>query len=198
MIDNPKTSVPCRDRQRQLAVYVGGRLRRAREAAGLSQLDAARLIGYANSTKLSKIETGRHTSQIPMWTLKRAAQAYGASLDYLLGVNGVNSDKAKAERIESLMGELHKIDASAIAELMNHSSAASWELSVAIKSLTMELHEARARNPQMADLNRLDAAVDSVSAAFTRHKGREPSQVRLSMQAFSNLELIGSSARAFQ
>lgn len=80
------SSTPDRQEQQGLACAVGARLKEAREMVGLSQLDAAKQIGYANSTKLSKIETGKHSSQIPMWMLKRSAQVYDVSLDYLLGV----------------------------------------------------------------------------------------------------------------
>ena len=80
------TGTPNRQEQAELARQVGAKLKEAREMVGLSQLNAAKQIGYANSTKLSKIETGRHSSQIPMWVLKRASQIYDVSLDYLLGV----------------------------------------------------------------------------------------------------------------
>lgn len=68
----------------QITATIGERLRAAREAAGLPQLEAARLLGYANSSKLSKIEWGR-SSEIPMWVLKRAGWLYDVSTDYLLG-----------------------------------------------------------------------------------------------------------------
>lgn len=80
------SGVPNRQEQSMLARNVGARLKEAREMVGLSQLNAAKHIGYGNSTKLSKIETGKHSSQIPIWVLKRAAQVYDVSLDYLLGV----------------------------------------------------------------------------------------------------------------
>lgn len=80
------TGTPNRQEQAELARHVGAKLKEAREMVGLSQLNAARQIGYANSTKLSKIETGKHSSQIPMWMLKRASQVYDVSLDYLLGI----------------------------------------------------------------------------------------------------------------
>ena len=81
------SGTPNRQEQQELARAVGERLREAREMVGMSQLNAARQIGYANSTKLSKIESGRHSSQIPIWMLKRAAQIYDVSLDYLLGIS---------------------------------------------------------------------------------------------------------------
>ena len=42
----------------QITATIGERLRAAREAAGLPQLEAARRHGYANSSKLSKIDAG--------------------------------------------------------------------------------------------------------------------------------------------
>lgn len=80
------SGIPNRQEQAELARHVGAKLKEAREMVGLSQLNAAKQIGYSNSTKLSKIETGRHSSQVPMWVLKRAAQVYDVSLDYLLGI----------------------------------------------------------------------------------------------------------------
>ncbi|MGL4349401.1 MAG: helix-turn-helix domain-containing protein [Plesiomonas shigelloides] len=79
--------MPSRQEQAELAKLIGARLREAREMAGMSQLSAAKYIGYANSTKLSKIEGGKHSSQIPVWVLKRAALVYDVSIDYLLGVS---------------------------------------------------------------------------------------------------------------
>ena len=78
--------VPTRTEQAELAHAVGIRLKEAREMACLSQQQAARMLGYSNSTKLSKIESGRHSSQIPLWVLKRAAELYDVSLDYLTGI----------------------------------------------------------------------------------------------------------------
>lgn len=77
--------VPSRQEQVLLAGQVGERLREAREMQGYSQLKAARLLGYANSTKLAKIEGGRDSSQVPVWVIKRAGALYDVSVDYLLG-----------------------------------------------------------------------------------------------------------------
>lgn len=77
---------PTRTEQSELAQAAGARLREAREMACLSQQQAARMLGYSNSTKLSKIESGKHSSQIPLWVLKRSAELYDVSLDYLTGV----------------------------------------------------------------------------------------------------------------
>ncbi|MCO7216862.1 helix-turn-helix transcriptional regulator [Halomonas sp. OfavH-34-E] len=77
--------VPSRQEQVLLASQVGERLREAREMQGYSQVKAAQMLGYANSTKLAKIEGGRDSSQIPLWVVKRAGVLYDVSIDYLLG-----------------------------------------------------------------------------------------------------------------
>lgn len=78
-------STPNWSEQGEIAALVGTRLKEARERAALSQQDAARMLGYSNSTKLSKIESGLHSSQIPLWVLKRCAEMYCVSLDWLVG-----------------------------------------------------------------------------------------------------------------
>lgn len=77
--------LPTRQEQAVLAKAVGARLREAREFAGMSQVYAAKQLGYSNSSKLAKIEGGKDSSQIPIWVIKRSARLYDVSIDYLLG-----------------------------------------------------------------------------------------------------------------
>lgn len=81
---------PGRHEQVLLAQAVGKRLREAREIAGYSQLYAAHRLGYCNSSKLARIESGydmgRAAAHIPLWVLRKAADEYGVSLDYLFGL----------------------------------------------------------------------------------------------------------------
>lgn len=79
------SGIPNRQDQAVLARSVGKRLREAREMVGLSQLNAAKQLGYANSSKLAKIEGGKDSSQIPLWVIKRASCLYDVAVDYLLG-----------------------------------------------------------------------------------------------------------------
>lgn len=69
----------------ELSQTSGIRLREAREMAGLSRLQAVKMLGYSGA-KLSKIENGKHLGQIPLWLLKRSAELYDVSLDYLVGI----------------------------------------------------------------------------------------------------------------
>jgi transcriptional regulator with XRE-family HTH domain len=66
---------------------IGKRMTDARKMCGLSQLEAARRIGYANSSKLAKVEKTTDISNVPIWLLVRAAKVYDVSLDFLTGIS---------------------------------------------------------------------------------------------------------------
>ena len=74
-----------RHRDMDLLRTIGERLRAARELSCFSQSDAAKLLGYQNSSKLSKIEKLMNSKNIPLAVLKKAADVYQVSLDYLFG-----------------------------------------------------------------------------------------------------------------
>jgi transcriptional regulator with XRE-family HTH domain len=64
---------------------LGERMKTARELCGLSQLKAAKLLGYTNSSKLAKIEGS--IDSVPLRLIPKAAEIYGVSVDYLFGVS---------------------------------------------------------------------------------------------------------------
>lgn len=88
---------------------VGERMRQARELANLSQIQAARLLGYSNPSKLSKIEGASDTNSVPLWVIARAAALYEVSVDFLFGLSSdwEGSARATQERRVSawLLGE---------------------------------------------------------------------------------------------
>ncbi len=73
--------------QISLVRTIGERLREARELCNLSQSVAAQRLGYANPSKLSKVEGATDTQSVPLWLIARAAQLYEVSADYLLGLS---------------------------------------------------------------------------------------------------------------
>lgn len=93
--------IPSKDEQIALVQAIGLRLREARLAAGLNQLAAAKRLGYANSSKLAKIEYGRHSTLIPIWVFQRAADIYGVSVDYLM----CTSDRIQGDGMPSTVME---------------------------------------------------------------------------------------------
>lgn len=97
--ERQEVNMPSRQEQIALARTAGERLRESREMAGINQLKAASLLGYANSSKLSKIEGGGdNSSQIPLWVIKRCACLYDVSVDYLLGI----TDAPEGENVSHL------------------------------------------------------------------------------------------------
>lgn len=61
------------------------RLFHARTLNRLNQVDAAELLGYKNSSALSKIESGE--ARVPKDFIIKAAVTYGVSCDYLMGLS---------------------------------------------------------------------------------------------------------------
>lgn len=62
--------------------YLGRQLATAREALGLSQAEAAKLIGISQGT-YSGYETGTRRIKLPM--LQQIAKAYDVTVDWLIG-----------------------------------------------------------------------------------------------------------------
>lgn len=77
------------------------RLVLARKLNHLDQRDAAKILGYSNSSQLSKIEAGQ--ASVSREFIVRAAVAYGVSADYLLGLsNEPERDPRTAEQVAVL------------------------------------------------------------------------------------------------
>lgn len=72
--------------QKEIARKIGRRFADARMLNNLTQKDAAVKLGYANSSKLAKIENGTYENTIPHWTIIRASNIYDVSIDYLYGM----------------------------------------------------------------------------------------------------------------
>lgn len=73
--------------QAKIVRVVGQRMREARELNNMSQVMAARRLGYSNPSKLSKIESASDTNSVPLWVIARAAKLYEVSIDFLMGAS---------------------------------------------------------------------------------------------------------------
>jgi len=72
--------------QAMLVKAIGERMRQARELCNLSQSAAAKRLGYANPSKLSKVEAATDTNSVPLWLITAAARVYEVSVDFLFGI----------------------------------------------------------------------------------------------------------------
>lgn len=112
--------------QKSLIKSIGQRLREAREINNLSQTEAARRLGYANSSKLAKVERASDTNSIPHWLIAKAANLYDVSIDYLYGTtDDFELDARKcierdtAQWVFDAMEEMHLRSMDALKKLNN-------------------------------------------------------------------------------
>ena len=70
----------------------GVRVRAARVAAGLTQLELARAMGYSTRSTISRIDSG--DNQVPMDRLDALAAALRTTPAYLLGQDGAAAEPA--------------------------------------------------------------------------------------------------------
>lgn len=82
-----KTTGTRRHQNAQLVRTIGDRMRQARELCNMSQTEAAKLLGYQNSSKLSKIEKATNSKSIPLSVIMKASKIYEVSVDFLFGTS---------------------------------------------------------------------------------------------------------------
>ena len=73
--------------QAELIKTIGERLKQARELNNMSQTEAAKLFGYRNSSKLSKMERATNSKSVPLTVIAKAAKVYQVSIDFLFGLS---------------------------------------------------------------------------------------------------------------
>lgn len=187
------------------------RLVHARELNKLNQLMAAERLGYKNSTALSKIEGG--TAKVPKNFLVKAAQCYGVSMDYLMGLSSEpERDPKTAEQhaiLNSVRAEiLRQAELTTCALLANAADMTPMEEHVTtllkrVKTVFDKFDLVCVRNPQFMDdviagSSLFNAVNDAQNAAVAaeRFMGRRSELVTLRMR--SALESAGLQGSLFE
>lgn len=171
--------------QRALVKTIGGRMREARELSGLSQQEAAKELGYANSSKLAKIEGATDTDSVPLLTILRAAKLYQVSIDFLFGVSDDwERDPRLAREREIgtwLRDAMQKTTAAQIAHLMRlqsmieSSETATIEVLTSMEEASKAMNRFRDMNPCYEDLiggARLEASITRANELAQRAKAQ--------------------------
>lgn len=171
--------MPLQLEQILLAQAVGTRMRAAREAAGMSLLAAAQQLGYGKSSKLAKIESGKDSTQLPLWLITRCARLYEVSADYLIG----NSETMEVDSLrhialrETMMHMRERrenlLERNVTVQRQTLTRAASAEqIAAEMTAAAMEVRAAMARiaelNPDWQDIRggpRLVGAIGRISDA---------------------------------
>jgi len=151
-----------RIRQTEIVRTFGERMIRARELCGYSQQKAAELLGYANSSKLAKIEAASDTNSVPLWLIPKAAEVYLVSIDFLFGTSDFwQRDPAAAQECQvSQWLEAHwKQEQEAQDQAFKKLHAKQAELSATIertqrrsKENLQQVERVRELNPEFDDL----------------------------------------------
>lgn len=136
---------------------VRDRMVQARVMNGMTAVDAAARLGYANSTQLSQIESGKRKVPDDWQFLLRMSRVYSVSVDYLLGVSPhPERDPVAAESFAMLRG---------FEDLVR---------SQALSMTTAFIRFGKEKEATRADLQAIAAASRAVSEAFTKFREMNP------------------------
>jgi len=81
-----QTATRPKHQQAELIRTIGGQMRAARNLCNLSLTQAAKRLGYANPSKLSKVERASDTNSVPLLLILKASKCYEVSIDFLFGI----------------------------------------------------------------------------------------------------------------
>lgn len=198
-----RTDTPSKQYQAKLSCFIGERMRESRNMAGLSQVDAAKRIGYMNSTKLAKVEKGQST-RIPLWLIHKVATTYDVSIDYLFGITEtMERDDVKHAALRELhafmFAEFDRRHAENIAELTSliNKVASIQELLVLA---TMQSQQALddldyiVNLPEWQDIKGGNRLVNSVNRIHTTlaNAARDYKDVRKNIRKRGGVEVQGN------
>ena len=124
---SPETPV-LRHAQAELVKTIGQRLKASRELCNLSLSEAARRLGYANPSKLCKVENATDTNSVPIRLIRDAARIYEVSTEYLFGLSDDFEAGVPRGMTPFLLAEWDRIrnrDLRALITLQRHFEAAT-------------------------------------------------------------------------
>jgi len=166
-------------------------MREARELCNLSLSVAAKRFGYANPSKLSKVEGATDTNSVPLWLIVRASQIYEVSIDYLFGVSDdwetgarmsqernvsqwvFDAWESARQRDMEVLKKLHnKVDAmsSSIADMLEAAENADAAMRRFVE-VNPEFEDMRAGARLLSSIERVSDSAKNSKAKMTRFRG---------------------------
>lgn len=203
-------------RKKEALQLVADRLRKARELNGLSLQEAASRLGFAAAASVSKLETARHITEIPLWFLMEASRVYEVSGDYLLGLTDelglqprVQFDREVSTWLNAALERNRARDLQALTVLHQEIVCAlttQRELTIAIQEIEQALEIFTTLNPRfksdMKGSARLAYAVDTgmslsarMAAQLSKFKGMmHASRNQTGVQSALQMDLLTGDA----
>ncbi|MDX8127994.1 hypothetical protein QLH52_11930 [Methylomonas sp. OY6] len=161
------------EEKQKIVKTFGQRMTIAREMCGLSGLEAAELLGYANSSKLSKIEHASDPETIPVFLIYKASIVYQVSTDFLYGLSDFwdrNPVTAQEQQIKRALEEVTADENNAIRNLFDQLSVVEQAAEVAFNrfgEIKKIVNRFREINPEFDELKlgaKLLRVVDEASS----------------------------------
>lgn len=169
------------------------RLISARIMNGLSAVEAASRLGYANSTQLSLIESGERKMPNDWQFVLKVSEVYSVSMDYLIGISPNPERDAIASEHFAIMRSFEELQRKQAATMttafVRHAMVGGTatrdliDLCAGIESLHTAVTTMRARCPEFDDLRggatvlasvmRLEAAIVPIREVLRRRKENE-------------------------
>jgi transcriptional regulator with XRE-family HTH domain len=135
----------------------GARMIEARELCNLSQSVAAKRLGYANQSKLAKVENASDTNSVPFWLIPEASKVYEVSTDFLLGLSDDwegHTTRGLTTWVADEMNRLRRQDLDALSRIERRVAVATDHLeglATGAEAVASALEEWRDRNPGFDD-----------------------------------------------
>ncbi|OAI25083.1 MULTISPECIES: hypothetical protein [Methylomonas] len=175
-----------------MSLNFGARMLQARELCGLEQIEAAPLFGFANSSRLSKIEspTCESLAYIQPKVLVPAVLNYGVSADFLFGFSNYPQRDVKQSRENQVADLLTDLIANEIADIrrlvdtVNQIAKQTQRFAEKTQEIQQALDRFRQLNPDFDDMSggaKLDRLVCQLRQD-AKHNANELAELRQSLQ----------------
>ncbi|WP_342315737.1 helix-turn-helix transcriptional regulator [Lysobacter sp. FW306-1B-D06B] len=135
---------------------IGARMRHARELCNLSQSAAAKRLGYANPSKLSKVEAAADTNSVPLWLIRRAAEEYEVSVDFLFGFSDdweTGARMTQEREVSAWLKEQWKVARERDLSVLRMLNDRLFEMRSGVAAIHAGIREANMALEKFADLN---------------------------------------------
>lgn len=171
----------------------GDRLREARELCGMSQRVAAERLGYANGSRLARIERAVD-AVVPILLIRRAAILYEVSSDWLLGLSDDWSSTASGRDLSAYLlrswERQRSLDMAAVARLHDEIVAVKRGVESCV-SMAVDVESALERFAMANGAAYFDFPCGAPLAAAIDRMARESERVRRHYQRFKERSTVG-------
>ena len=142
--------------QAAIVKTIGQRLREARLLCNLSQSEAARQLGYQIPSKLSRLEAASDGNSVPLWLIRKAAEVYEVSVDFLFGFEDtweVGARMTQEREVSAWLKEQWVVARERDLSVLRMLNGRLFEMRSSVAAIHASIREADAALKQFSELN---------------------------------------------